>query len=189
MTTKSITPKTLAEWRRWLEKNHLKEDKVYLIRYKKHTGKPVISNADTMKEAICFGWIDTTGKRINEDRWQVCYVKRNAKSKWSYNTLRYAKELIAEGKMSEFGLKMYKEGLAKKPHDHGIPANPDMPEELRKALAKNKKAKEAFEKLSPSTKKTYYRWLLRAKLPETKKKRIEQIIAGVSLKWVAKVNA
>lgn len=175
MKIKSVTPKNLADWRNWLQKNHLKENKVYLIKYKKHTGKTILSNADTMREAICFGWIDTTAKRVDEDRWQICYVKRNGNSKWSYNTLRYAKELIKEGKMSPFGIKMYKEGLKKKPHDYGLPKNPDMPEELKKELSKDKKAKVYFDNLSPSMKRMYYRWILRAKLDETKKKRVEKI--------------
>ena len=173
--TKSVTPRSLAEWRIWLEKNHLKEKKVFLIKYKKHTGKKIISNADTMKEAICFGWIDTTAKRLDEDRFQICYVKRSGNSKWSYNTLRYAKDLMAEGKMSPFGLEMYKEGLAKKPHDHGIPKNPSMPEILKKRLDRSKKAKDTFNDFSPSMKRMYYRWILRAKHDDTKKKRMDRI--------------
>ncbi|MCF7872465.1 YdeI/OmpD-associated family protein [Candidatus Woesearchaeota archaeon] len=178
---KSIIPKSLVAWRNWLEKNHQKEDKVFLIKYKKHTGKKILSNADTMKEAICFGWIDTTTKRLDEKRFQICYVKRNSNSKWSYNTLKYGEELIKEGRMSSFGLKMYKEGLKKKPHDYGIPKNPEMPSELKKALEKNKRAREKYEKLAPSTKKLHYRMILRAKRPETKEKRVKEIMAAMKL--------
>lgn len=174
--TKTFTPKDLADWRKWLEKNHLKEDRVLFIKYKKHTGKPIIYNMDAMKEAICFGWIDTTAKRVDEDRFSITYVKRNKNSKWSNNTLRYGAELIKEGKMSPFGIKMYKEGLAKKPHDYGIPANPDMPLNLKKELNKNPKAKMFFENLSPSIKKMHYRRILHAKLEETQLKRIHEII-------------
>ena len=84
---KRFHAKDLDDWRNWLEKNHLKEEKVLLIKNKKHTGKPIIHNKDSMKTAICFGWIDTTVKRIDEDRYAITYVKRNKNSKWSINTL------------------------------------------------------------------------------------------------------
>ena len=73
--------KDLKDWRNWLNKNHLKKDKIILVKYKKHTGKPIIYNMDSMKEAICFGWIDTTTKRIDEDKYGITYVKRSKNSK------------------------------------------------------------------------------------------------------------
>ena len=79
--------------------------------------------------------------------------------------------------MTEQGMHFFKLGLAKPTHDEGIPKNPDMPPELKKELNKNKIAKYNFEKYAPSTKKTMYRWLLRAKLPKTKKKRVNKIIS------------
>ncbi len=173
---KSITPKNLSEWRRWLEKNHLKEDKVILIKYKKHTGRPIISSADAMKEAICFGFIDTTARRVDDERWSVVYVKRNKNSRWSVNTLKYGKELLKAGKMSEFGIKMYKEGLRKKAFDGHIPVNPDMPEELKKELEKNNILIAYLNKFPPSVKRMHYRQILYAKRPDTRKKRIDEVI-------------
>ena len=135
---KIFTAKDLAHWRKWLEKNHLKEDRVMLIKYKKHTGKQIIHNMDSMKTAICFGWIDTTLKRVDENRYAITYVKRNKNSKWSINTLGYGKELLKKDLMSPFGIKMYREGLAKKPHDFGIPENPRMPSEMKILLEKKR---------------------------------------------------
>jgi uncharacterized protein YdeI (YjbR/CyaY-like superfamily) len=176
MADKSITPKNLADWRNWLEKNHLKEDKVIFIKYKRHTGKPIISNADAMKEAICFGFIDTTAKKVDDERWSITYVRRGKNSRWSVNTLKYGKELLKQGKMSEFGIKMYKEGLRKKAFDGHIPINPDMPEELKRELAKDETIKQIFDTIPPSRKKMYYRRILYAKRPETRQKRIMEII-------------
>ncbi len=160
------------DFRKWLVKNHIKENSVLVILHKKHTGKMKTNAAELMKEAICFGWIDTTAKRIDENRYGIKYKKRTKNSTWSYNTLSYAKKLIQEGKMSPEGLKWYKEGLKKKPNDFGLEKNPEMPEDLKKELdkIKNKKLKENFDKLAPSMKRVYYRWVLRAKLPETKKR-------------------
>jgi uncharacterized protein YdeI (YjbR/CyaY-like superfamily) len=173
---KFLTPKSVEDWRNWLEKNHLKEDKVVMIKYKKHTGKPIINAAAAMREAICFGWIDTTAKRVDDERYSQVYVKRNQNGRWSINTLKYGKELLKAGKMSPFGIKMYEEGLKKKPHDYGIPKNPDMPLNLKKALDKNPKAKAFFDKLAPSTKKTYYRWILHTRMEETRLRRIHEIV-------------
>ena len=176
---KTFHAKDLTDWRRWLEKNHLKEDKVLMIKDKKHTGKPIIHNMDSMKTAICFGWIDTTAQRIDEDRWATTYVKRNKNSKWSKNTLCYGKELLEKGLMSPFGIKMYKEGLAKKPHDEGIPKNPRVPKYLKQEIEKDSVARNNFRKIPPSYKRTLLRWLLRAKLAETKKKRIKIIVQSL----------
>ncbi len=178
MTTQPITITVFSrkDFRKWLQKNHKKENKVAVIVHKRHTGKPAPTHRELIEEAICFGWIDTTIKRLDEDTFLRHFSKRNLNSRWSDNTLSYARELIKKGRMSKEGLKYYELGAAKPTHDHGIPKNPDMPPELEKALLKNKKAKTGFDSFSPSVKRTYYRWLLRAKLPETKKKRIRQML-------------
>jgi uncharacterized protein YdeI (YjbR/CyaY-like superfamily) len=165
-----------GDFSKWLEKNHDKEIRVGVIIHKKHTGKSTLKHNELMLEAICYGWIDTTPRRIDEDRFAIFFAKRNKNSKWSYNTLKYGEQLVKEKRMTSAGLKAFEEGKKKLPHDFGIPVNPKMPLELKKELDKNKTAKENFEKFSPSVKKTYFRWLLRAKLPETKKKRIDAII-------------
>ena len=90
-----------------------------------------------MEEAICFGWIDTIIKRLDEDTFIRYFSTRTNNSRWSDNTLSYGKRLIEEGKMSERGLHYYKLGLAKPTHDHGIPKDPPMPDELKAALSKN----------------------------------------------------
>ncbi len=173
---KEIHPESIEEWRKWLKENHLKETKARLVRNKKHTGKFYMANREAMDEAICFGWIDTTVKRIDEDTYYQNFSRRNGNSKWSKNTLSYAEELIKKGKMSKFGLKMYKEGKKKKPLDYDLPDNPDVPEELEKAFSKNKKAKENFYNFPPSTRRAYLRWILRAKRPGTITKRIKSVV-------------
>jgi len=173
---KRITIFKCQEFRDWLMLNHDKERTVSVISYKKHTGKSFASHRELMEEAICFGWIDTTIKRLDEDRYIRNFTKRNKNSRWSDNTQSYAKELIKQKKMMSIGLKYYKEGLKKPTHDAGIPKNPIMPLELKKALDKNKKAKENFKLFPPSTKKMIYRWILRGKLEKTREKRIKIIV-------------
>lgn len=172
----TIHPKSPAEWRKWLEENHDKETKVCLIKYKRHTKLPTISHQESMDEAICFGWIDTTIKRLDEDRYMRCFARRNKNSRWSNATLSYAKRLTKAGKMSPFGLKMYKEGLAKPTLDHNRSKNPDAPEDLLKALKKSKPALDFFNSLAPSYKRFYVYRVDSAKLKETRKRRIQKIV-------------
>lgn len=177
---KEIIVFKLADFTKWLEKNHIKENKVAVIKYKKHTGKSAPNSMELMHEAICFGWIDTTAHRVDEDKFKVIYSKRTKNSRWSDNTISYAKKLIAEKRMRAQGLHFYNEGLKKPTHDFGIPKNPDMPDELKKELNKKENIKlkinEKLEKLAPSMRRMYYRMILRAKLPETKQKRINEFI-------------
>lgn len=171
-----ITVYNRNDFRNWLKKNHKKYSKLAVIVHKRHTGKSAPTHHELIEEAICFGWIDTTIKRLDEDTFLRYFSKRTENSRWSDNTLSYAKSLLEEGKMTPSGIYYYKLGLTKPTHDHGIPKNPNMPENLKKALDKNKKARQNFDSFSPSAKRTYYRWLLRAKQVETQNKRIKQII-------------
>lgn len=178
MNITTITAYSRNEFRSWLKKHHKKESRVAVILHKRHTGKPAPSHRELIEEAICFGWIDTTINRLDEDTYLRNFARRTPKSRWSDNTLNYARELIKKGKMSKEGLRFYNLGRAKPTHDHGIPKNPDMPVELESALSKNKKAKAGFDSFPPSTRRMYYRWLLQAKLPQTRNKRIRQLIGA-----------
>jgi uncharacterized protein YdeI (YjbR/CyaY-like superfamily) len=173
---KTITRFTRNDFRKWLVKNHNKENKVSVILYKKHTGISAPSHRELIEEAICFGWIDTTVRKLDEKRYVRSFTKRNKNSKWSDNTIQYGKNLIKQGKMTPIGLKFYKEGLKKPTHDAGIPKDPDIPDELKLALDKDKKTREKFNKFSPSIKRMFYRWILGGKLEKTRAKRIKLIV-------------
>jgi len=166
---------TEKEWRAWFIKNHETEKKVILISHKKHTGKPCISHRQAMDGAICFGWIDTIVKRIDENTYSRTFVKRTDKSRWSNATLSYAKELVKRKLMTPTGMKRYKEGLKKPVIDHGLPRNPDVPNDLQKLLEKNSNAKQNFDKWPPSRKRNEIWWIMKAKRQETIDKRIKEV--------------
>jgi uncharacterized protein YdeI (YjbR/CyaY-like superfamily) len=176
MDKKTIHPKSPAEWRKWLEENHDKENKILIICHKKHTGKPTISHHEAMCEAICFGWIDTTIHGLDEHRYMRCFARRNKSSKWSSATIKYARRLIKEGKMAPAGLKMYKEGLKKPLIDAGLSKNPDVPSDLKKALQKNKSALKFFNSLAPSYRRSYIYWVARVKGEDTRKRTIKKVV-------------
>ena len=173
---KAIYFKNRKKWREWLEKNHDKEKKVYILKYKKHTGTPSLSHKEALEEAICFGWIDTTIKRLDDKTYVRRFVKRSHNSRWSKNTLGYAKKLIEEKKMAPAGMKYYLEGLKKPTIDGDIPDNPDMQDDLKKALEENSKAKENFFNFAPSYKRMYLRWIVKAKTIKTRQKRIAEVV-------------
>src|SRR3989338_5720954 len=110
---KIICPKDRKEWREWLKKNHNTEKSIFLVHYKRHTGKHFLSHRETLEEAICFGWIDTTVKRLDEDRFGRFFVRRGKNSRWSSATQSYAQKLIKQRKMTAAGLKAYQAGLEK----------------------------------------------------------------------------
>ncbi|MCW8925760.1 MAG: hypothetical protein OQJ84_05855, partial [Xanthomonadales bacterium] len=90
-----ITPASREEWRAWLESNHASACEVWLVYYKKHTGKPSVSYIDSVKEAICYGWIDGLKKRVDDECYMHRFTPRRPGSKWSPTNIKLAKELIS----------------------------------------------------------------------------------------------
>lgn len=178
----------LADFTKWLKKYHATEKQVALVLHKRHTGKHAPTHRELMEEAICFGWIDTTIHRVDDDRYIRRFARRSKNSRWSNNTLGYAARLLKEGRMTKEGIAFYEEGKKKPTHDHGIPKNPDMPELLKKALEKNKKAKTAFATFPPSRKRMLYRWILSAKQEATQAKRVAGIVASTAKNAWSKNN-
>ncbi|MFH1802274.1 MAG: YdeI/OmpD-associated family protein [archaeon] len=167
---------TLKDWHDWLVKNHEKKDKVFLTKYKVHTKKPTFSHLDAMHEAICFGWIDTTAKRVDENVWGTVFVKRGPNASWSNNTLSYAKQLIKDGRMMPQGLEAYNRAKDKPTTDHGIPKDAPPPTDLIKALSRYKQTKANWDSLAPSTRFMYTVWIERAKQTETRRRRIRGVV-------------
>lgn len=169
-------------WRAWLETNHDKEKEVWLIYYKKHTGKPRIPYDDAVEEALCFGWIDSIVKKLDEEKYIKKYSPRKDKSIWSDKNKERVKKMIKTGQMTKAGLtkieKAKENGSWSKLYP--ISNTQKIPTALRKALSGDKKALENFMDLAPSYKKQFIWWILSAKGEETKAKRIREAIRLVS---------
>src|SRR5438045_2062466 len=91
-TLKTLAASTPAQWRRWLSANHLRESEIWLIFHKRHTGRPTIAYEDAVDEALCFGWIDSLIRRIDDDRYARKFTPRKLDSRWSTaNRKRYAR--------------------------------------------------------------------------------------------------
>ena len=84
MTT--FDPRTLDRWRGWLDKHHASETEVWLVFYKQHTGTSAVAYLDAVDEALCYGWIDSLVRRLDEDRYARKFTPRKANSKWNVRT-------------------------------------------------------------------------------------------------------
>jgi uncharacterized protein YdeI (YjbR/CyaY-like superfamily) len=170
------------EWRVWLEKNHKSKKEIWLIYYKKHTGKPRIPYDDAVEEALCFGWIDSTVRKVDEEKYAQKYTPRHSGSIWSQLNIKRAHKMIKEGKMTHVGLALFEEaGKKKSSRIRMMKKKFTVPVDLKKALAKNKNAMNNFDKFAPSYKKMYILWIDDAKKQETRKRRIKRVI-----EWAAK---
>jgi uncharacterized protein YdeI (YjbR/CyaY-like superfamily) len=167
------------QWRNWLSENHAAEAGIWLIFYKKETSKPSIEYEAAVEEALCFGWIDSIIKKIDAERYARKFTPRSDKSIWSALNKKRVNKMIKQGRMTEIGLAKIK--AAKKTGLWDKDARPqislDIPPEFAKALARNKKAKQNFDKLAPSYRRHYIGWITVAKRPETKQRRIAESIA------------
>jgi len=167
------------EWRDWLSLNYATKAGIWLVFYKKKISEPTIEYEAAVEEAICFGWIDSIIKKIDTARYARKFTPRTDKSKWSALNKKRASKMIKQGRMTGAGLAKIK--AAKKTGLWAKDPRPrisfDVPPEFAKALDRNKKAKESFDKLAPSYRKHYIGWIAVAKRQETKKRRIEGSIA------------
>jgi uncharacterized protein YdeI (YjbR/CyaY-like superfamily) len=166
-------------WREWLAKNHCKEEKgIWLIFYKKSTNQPALEYEQAVEEALCFGWIDSIIKKINDEKYARKFTPRQNSSIWSELNKKRAAKMIKHGRMTKAGLEKIKSskntGLWDKNPRPKVPF--DMPDEFAAALAKNKKAKENFNNLALTYRRHYIIWIATAKRAETKKRRIAESI-------------
>jgi uncharacterized protein YdeI (YjbR/CyaY-like superfamily) len=101
---------TRRQWRNWLERNHDTKEEALLVIYKRSPKNTSLSNRDALEEALCFGWIDSWFKPLDNDRWVIRYTPRRVGSGWSDYNIARAWVLLSEGKMTPAG-------VAKMPHD------------------------------------------------------------------------
>lgn len=171
--------KNRDEWRKWLEKNHQSEKEIWLIYYKKHTKKPTVKYNEAVEEALCFGWIDSTVKRIDDETYMQKYTPRKAKSVWSLVNKNRVKKLIKEGKMTKAGMDLVE--IAKKNRNwekaYSSKEKLEMPTNLLSALKANPIAFKNFNDFSPSNQLNYIGWILSAKREETIQKRINIVVS------------
>jgi uncharacterized protein YdeI (YjbR/CyaY-like superfamily) len=174
-------PKTLKAWRSWLEKNHASEKGIWLVYYKKETGKRAFSYDESVEEALCFGWIDSLPRILDAERSMLKFTVRKPKSVWSELNKKRIERLIKEKRMTPAGLQSIKIAKANGSWDTLSKTDEqartgEIPEDLRTALSKNKTALEVFTGFPPSCRKQFLVWIDSAKREETRQSRIAQTV-------------
>ncbi len=169
-----------AKWRAWLAANYASSRGVWLIYYKKHSGKPRIPYNDAVEEAICFGWIDSTIKRLDDDRFMQKFTPRTNTNLWSDLNCGRVARLHRAGKITPAGLaKIPRELLRGKPvrARPSRPALPELPPAFRNELARTPAASRSFDTLAPSYRRNFILWIAAAKRPQTQSRRIAETIS------------
>jgi uncharacterized protein YdeI (YjbR/CyaY-like superfamily) len=165
--------RTRQQWRRWLTKNHASSPGIWLVRHKQHTGITTMPYEDVVCEALCFGWIDSLVKRLDDDRYAIKVTPRKPTSNWSDINRKRWKELEAAGLLAA-------PGLSAAPTENRYasrPTVPELPAYVAKAFKANPRAWEHFQALARTYRRDFVVWIHLAKRPETRDKRIREAIA------------
>jgi len=167
-----------AEWRAWLDKNHDTAKEIWLLRYRKHTGKATLPYDDAVEEALCFGWIDGIIKRIDDEKYVIRFSPRRRNSVWSDPNRKRVRRMITQKRMTPAGMRCVAEAKdngrwAELPSPH---VELKIPSDLAEALALNQQAQVNFANLAPSYKRHFIGWIENAKRQETRQKRIVKTV-------------
>ncbi len=161
------------EWRKWLKEHFDSASDIWLVFYKRHTGVPSIDYNDAVEEALCFGWIDSLVRRLDEARYARKFTPRKATSKWSTSNRRRYADLKARGLLAAPGLERaptHRSGDAPRP---SVSAPPSYIEETLKTVPA---AWQYFAQLAPSYQRAYIGWIDSAKREETKERRLREAL-------------
>ena len=172
---KTVKVASRQAWRDWLAENHLSESAVWLIIYKKASGKPTVTYKEAVEEALCFGWIDSKPNKRDAESYFQYFSQRKPKSNWSKINKEMVAWLEASGKMFPQGAKMV--ALAKRTGTWDALNKVDklvIPDDLEEEFARFAGAKANFEAFPPSVRRGILEWILNAKRAPTRQKRIRE---------------
>jgi uncharacterized protein YdeI (YjbR/CyaY-like superfamily) len=168
-----------GEWRDWLAANHEKEKEIWLVFYKRHTGRKRLEYDDAVEEAICFGWIDSTIRRLDRERYAQKFTRRGRASKWSDLNIARAKKMIDAGLMTPAGAALFDPVLLRRkpaPAPAKAAGSRPIPRYIAVALADDKKAGAFFASLAPSYRRLFVGWVDSAMKEETRQRRLTEML-------------
>ena len=168
----TIDLRTRAQWRQWLAKHHASSPGIWLVRHKQHTGIKSMPYDDVVCEALCFGWVDSLIKRLDDDRFAIKVTPRKPTSKWSDVNRKRWDELKAARRLAAPGLAAAPTSNRYAPR----PSIPALPAYVAKAFKTNPRAWEHFQALAATYRRHFVVWIHMAKRPETRERRIREAI-------------
>lgn len=169
-------PQNTMAFRNWLQENHISKQAVWIVFHKKASKKESLSWSEAVDVALCFGWIDSKKIKINDETSHQFFSKRKEKSTWSKINKEKTNRLIANELMTDAGYKSIE--IAKENGSWTILDEVEeliVPDDLEDAFKIHEGSKDYFSSLSKSSKKMILHWIVLAKRPETRQKRIAEI--------------
>lgn len=171
----SVHPLGRGEWREWLERNHARGEGVWLVTYRKATGKPRVEYDEAVEEALCFGWVDSRPGKLDDERSMLWFAPRKPGSGWSRPNKERVERLLAAGLMAPAGLARV-EAAKRDGSWTALDAveNLEVPPDLEAALAALPEARRHWDAFPRSAKRGILEWIASARKPETRAKRVEE---------------
>jgi uncharacterized protein YdeI (YjbR/CyaY-like superfamily) len=172
-----IHPESIAEWRRWLTEHHADTNGVWLAGWKRASGKPSLDYGQIVEEALCFGWIDGLFNTLDDERQAQLLTPRRRGSGWSRSNKERVERLLADGRMTEAGLRVIEAAKADGSWSL-LDASEALiePPELSAALDANPEARRQWDAFPKSPRKALIFWVTSAKRPETRQRRVATIV-------------
>ena len=184
MPARTLSLTRRAQWHTWLQKHHATCREVWLVFHKKHTGRPSIPYEEAVEEALCFGWIDSIVKRIDQDRYLRKFTPRRPGSIWSEHNRRRLAKLLEEDRVTEAGkavlpgprVRRASAPLRPASRAAGRAAAPALPRMFREAFRLHPRAAGGFRRLAPSYRRNIVLWVMDARHEETRRRRLNEVL-------------
>lgn len=172
-----VTVASRAHLRTWLSRHCEQPESVWIVTYKKHVGDKHVAWSEVVDEALCFGWIDSVPRKLDDERSMILLSPRRAGSAWSAINKAKVERLIAAGLMTKAGLDKVEAARADGSWSRldGVEALA-LPDDLAAALARSPRAHARFSAFSRSSRRGILEWIVQAKRPETRARRIAQTV-------------
>ncbi|SDT39515.1 Uncharacterized conserved protein YdeI, YjbR/CyaY-like superfamily, DUF1801 family [Friedmanniella luteola] len=168
---------TRAEWRAWLAEHHATASGVQLVSWRTGTGRPAVGYVESVCEALCFGWVDSVARRLDDERSMQYFSPRKPRSGWARTNKIRVEELRAAGLMTEAGERVIAEAVANGAWTllDDVEAGIE-PDDLRAALDARPAARGHWDAFPPSVRKVMLEWLVQARTAATRDKRLAAVV-------------
>jgi uncharacterized protein YdeI (YjbR/CyaY-like superfamily) len=169
---KSLEVPDRTTWRAWLERHGATATEVWVVYYKKGVQTPSVSYDEAVEEALCFGWIDSTVRTLDQSRYVQRFTPRKARSRWSASNIERVARLSEAGKMTSAGLAVFALHASQL-----VPPQPTtLPSDLERVFKSHPRAWRQFNAFPPGYRRTTIGWVGSAKKDDTRRKRLQQLI-------------
>ena len=170
-----VHPETVDQWHAWLAQHHRRPGGIWLVQWKPRTGKPGIPYEDAIEEALCYGWIDSTYRSLDDERGMLWYSPRRKGSVWARSNKARVERLEAEGRMTDAGRAVIERAKADGSWSLLEPVEDlVVPDDLAAALDARAGARTNWDSFPPTAQRAFLLWIVTAKREETRRKRVDE---------------